>query len=53
VWSEPEEFLAARGEEVVFEPDPAGAGAAREGLRDWRRAVDTAIHWARSEHAGE
>ena len=50
VWDEPEEFLAARGEEVVFEPDPSGAGAAREGLRDWRRAVETAIHWARSGH---
>ena len=52
VWAEPEEFLAARGEEVLFEPDPAGRAAALDGLEGWRRAVETAIHWARSGHSG-
>ena len=47
VWTEPEEFLAARGQEYVFEPDPDADSLRGEEVRGWRRAVRTAIHWAR------
>nr|MDP2469580.1 FGGY-family carbohydrate kinase [Candidatus Palauibacterales bacterium] len=46
VWEEPEEFLAARGEETVFEPDPESHAAGAVDVAGWRRAVRTAIHWA-------
>ena len=49
VWDEPEEFLAARGEETVFEPDPGVSKVREEDVRGWRRAVRTAIHWAHTE----
>jgi glycerol kinase len=52
VWAEPEEFLAARGEETVFAPKPGAAGVAEQGLRGWRRAIRTAIHWAHLEDDG-
>ncbi|HSG07854.1 MAG TPA: glycerol kinase GlpK [Longimicrobiales bacterium] len=48
VWSEPEEFLAARGAERVFEPGP-GAEAAADGIRQWRRAVRAVLGWSRDE----
>ncbi len=50
VWAEPEEFLAARGPEVEFQPDTLGSGAGKVELEGWRRAVRTAIHWA---HIGD
>jgi glycerol kinase len=46
VWAEPEEFLAARGQERVFEPNPDAGSVRGEEARGWRRAVRTAIHWA-------
>ncbi len=49
VWAEPEEFLAARGEEAVFEPGPRGASLGERGLQGWRRAIQAAIHWAHLE----
>jgi glycerol kinase len=49
LWSEPEEFLAARGEEHVFEPDPDVQRLRGEEARGWRRAIRTAIHWTRLE----
>ncbi|MCK5482128.1 MAG: glycerol kinase GlpK [Gemmatimonadetes bacterium] len=52
VWAEPEEFLAARGLEAEFEPDPHGSRAREEDVRGWRRAVRTAIHWAHIEDDG-
>ncbi|MEE8573582.1 MAG: glycerol kinase GlpK [Gemmatimonadota bacterium] len=52
VWAEPEEFLAARGLEADFEPDPHGSRAREEDVRGWRRAVRTAIHWAHIEDDG-
>ena len=52
VWAEPEEFLAARGPEAEFKPDPRGSGAREEDVKGWRRAVRTAIHWAHSEDDG-
>jgi len=52
VWAEPEEFLAARGEEAVFEPDPGVSKARQEDVRGWRRAIQTAIHWAHIEDDG-
>lgn len=53
VWSEPEEFLAARGEEATFDPDPGATRAMADRVRGWRRAVLTAIHWARLEEGAE
>jgi len=47
VWSEPEEFLAVRGTERVFDPDPAAAKNREVGVRAWNRAVRTALYWAR------
>ena len=52
VWAEPEEFLVARGAEAAFEPDPQGLKARDAGVRGWRRAVRTAIHWAHIEDDG-
>jgi len=52
VWAEPEEFLAARGPEAEFKPDPHGSGAREEDVKGWRRAVRTAIHWAHIEDDG-
>ena len=52
VWSEPEEFLSARGPETVFEPDPAAVDASAAGMRDWHKAVRAALHWARDPEAG-
>jgi glycerol kinase len=52
VWAEPEEFLAARGEEAVFEPDPGVSTPREEDVRGWRRAIRTAIHWAHLEDGG-
>jgi len=49
LWSEPEEFLAVRGDEAVFEPDPRAAHGTAEGVAGWRRAVRAAIHWARDD----
>jgi glycerol kinase len=46
VWKTPDAFLAAHGSQSVFDPDPAAADAGRRGLREWRRAVDAALHWA-------
>lgn len=46
VWAEPEEFLAARGTERVFHPDPAAPKDRRAGIREWHRAVRTVLHWA-------
>ncbi|MBT8479896.1 MAG: glycerol kinase GlpK [Gemmatimonadetes bacterium] len=51
VWAEPEEFLAARGSEDQFGPDPQGSTMRQAGVRGWRRAVRTAIHWAEIEDA--
>jgi glycerol kinase len=51
VWAEPEEFLAARGTERVFDPDPTTSMDRRAGIREWRRAVHTALHWV--HHADE
>jgi glycerol kinase len=53
VWTEPEEFLAVRGVEAVFEPDPNSKRAMADGVRGWRRAIQTAIHWARLEDGEE
>jgi glycerol kinase len=53
VWTEPEEFLGARGDETVFEPDPGATQAMVEGVRGWRRAVLAAIHWARLDSGEE
>jgi glycerol kinase len=52
VWAEPEEFLAARGEEKLFEPSAGAAEVAERGLRGWRRAIRTAIHWAHLDNDG-
>lgn len=52
VWAEPEEFLAARGEETLFEPSAGAAEVAERGLRGWRRAIRTAIHWAHLDNDG-
>ena len=46
LWQEPEEFLAARGPEDVFTPAPESRAAVDRAVREWRRAVDTAVHWA-------
>ena len=46
VWSRADEFLARRAF-TRFTPG-AGAGPARARLHDWRRAVDTALWWARA-----
>ena len=46
VWPNAEAFLAAR-EFARFEPGD-GATVAEEGVRGWKRAVDTTLHWARS-----
>jgi glycerol kinase len=53
VWTEPEEFLAVQGVEAVFEPDPNSKRAMADGVRGWRRAIQTAIHWARLEDGEE
>ena len=53
VWAEPEEFLAARGAEVEFKPDPGRSGDLAESVAGWRRAVRTAIHWAHIEEPVE
>ncbi len=50
VWNEPEEFLAARGAEAVFQPAADGSKRRNDGVQGWRRAVETAIHWA---HIGD
>jgi glycerol kinase len=47
VWPDAESFLAAR-EFARFEPGD-GSVAAQEALGGWRRAVNTSLHWARSE----
>jgi glycerol kinase len=52
LWAEPEEFLAARGLEVEFEPDLRRSQTRLEGVMGWRRAVQTAIHWAHIEDDG-
>ena len=44
VWKRPEEFLAGR-QFRRFIPGPQAA-AVRARQSDWRRAVDTALHWA-------
>jgi len=44
VWSDAEEFRRSRSYQW-FEPKQADPG----GYLEWRRAVDTALHWARSE----
>ena len=44
VWKAPQEFLAARRFERFLPGPNAGAVRAREA--DWRRAVETALHWA-------
>ena len=52
VWQAPEEFLGGRTFRR-FLPGPR-AGAVRAGEAGWRRAVDTALHWAAAgagEHA--
>lgn len=48
VWGEPAGFLPARGSDRVYEPGSREArSAAREGYAAWRRAVRTALFWAR------
>jgi len=44
VWKRPEEFLAGR-QFRRFTPGPQAA-AVRARQPEWRRAVDTALHWA-------
>ena len=46
VWPNAGAFLAAR-KFARFEPGN-GATVAEEGIRGWKRAVDTTLHWARS-----
>jgi glycerol kinase len=46
VWANVGEFIGHR-HLTRFEPGP-GQAAARLGAREWARAVDTALHWARS-----
>jgi glycerol kinase len=46
VWRTPEDFLGAR-RLTHFLPGRA-ARAARARVKEWRRAVDTALHWARA-----
>jgi len=53
VWNEPEEFLAARGPEDVFTPDTGRGAAMDRSVRDWQRAIDSTLHWARLGAAGE
>jgi glycerol kinase len=45
VWADSAAFIGRRRLRR-FEPGP-GRDAARSGARDWRRAVDTALYWAR------
>lgn len=52
VWSEPEDFLAARGAETVFEPDARQEEVARQRIGGWRRAIQAAIHWAHIDADG-
>lgn len=50
VWPDAETFLGARPEPDAFEP--IMEDREREALLDgWNRAVDTALHWARSSRA--
>ncbi len=49
-WKTPEEFLAARGEETVFEPSSDSETRTRS-LNGWRRAIATASFWATSQEA--
>ncbi len=46
VWRSPATFLEGR-KLTRFRPQRGSAQAARSGLEEWRRAVDTALHWAR------
>jgi glycerol kinase len=50
VWKRPEDFLAGR-RYTRFAPGK-GAAAARGRLPEWRRAVATALHWARHAEGG-
>jgi glycerol kinase len=47
LWTEPAEFLSARGTESLFEPNPEAVAARREDGREWHRAVRAALGWAR------
>ena len=48
-WSSPEDFLPAHGDLQTFEPRGGEALAYAEESRErWRRAVDTAVYWARA-----
>lgn len=46
VWRSPSAFLEGR-RFTRFRPRRAAARTTRAGLEAWRRAVDTALHWAR------
>ena len=46
VWQSPTTFLEGR-KLTRFRPQRGSARATRAGLAEWRRAVDTALHWAR------
>ena len=50
VWGSLEDFVATR-RHTVFEPR-SSAAEREELLRGWRRAVETALYWARGQGAG-
>lgn len=47
-WKSPEDFLAAREQETLFEPG-SDSRERQDNLAGWRRALSTAIHWASAE----
>lgn len=50
VWADADAFLGARPDPDFFQPS-MGDDTRRQLLAGWNRAVDTALHWARTGSA--